>query len=221
MFDSSAFFSSLTPLLGGLVTTIYLVVSSLIIAILIGTLTCIGRLVGRGPSVLLAKAYIDIFRGLPETILIFWVYFCGPIVLNVRLSAFETGVLALSLVTGAYLGEIFRAGVSAVPKGQSEAAKALGLTNFSIVTFIIVPQAFRLMLPAFFSLVTILIKNSSIVSAVGVAELFYVGNVIANDNFKHFEIYTAIGLIYFLFILPFSMASKRLERRLAVDLKDR
>jgi ABC-type amino acid transport system permease subunit len=85
-----------------------------------------------------------------------------------------------------------------------------------MLAFVIGPQAFRIMLPAFFSHLTILIKNSAIVSAVGVAELFYVGNTIANDNFKHFEVYTAIGLMYLAIILPLSIASKCLERGLAV-----
>lgn len=215
-FDTAAFLAALPQLADGLLMTLRLVVASLLIGTSIGLLTCGGRLVGRGPLAWMAKAYVDMFRGLPETILIFWIYYCGPFVFEARLSAFESGVLSLSLIAGAYLGEIFRGGVLAVPVGQHDAAKALGLTTFSTIAFIIAPQAFRIMLPAIFSFMTILIKNSSIVSAVGVAELFYVGNTIANDNFKHFELYTAIGLMYFLLILPLSMVSRRLERGLAV-----
>jgi His/Glu/Gln/Arg/opine family amino acid ABC transporter permease subunit len=215
-FDTAALLAALPHLVGGLLTTVYLVVVALLIGASIGLITCAGRLIGHGPLAWLAKGYVDMFRGLPETILIFWVYFCGPFVLDVRLSAFASGVLSLSLIAGAHLGEIFRAGVLAVPAGQRDAAKALGLALFPMLAFVIGPQAFRIMLPAFFSHLTILIKNSAIVSAVGVAELFYVGNTIANDNFKHFEVYTAIGLMYLAIILPLSIASKCLERGLAV-----
>lgn len=217
MFDASAFISAFPLLVDGLVTTLLLILASLAVGVSIGLLVCIGRLVGDGPSAMLAKLYVDVFRGLPETILIFWVYFCGPFVFEARLSAFESGVLSLSLIAGAYLGEIFRAGVNAVPTGQREAADALGLTRFSTIVFIIVPQAFRIMLPTFLNFLTILTKNSSIVSAVGVAELFYIGSTIAGDNFKHFEVYTAVGVMYFLIILPLSMLSNRLEKGLAVD----
>jgi ABC-type amino acid transport system permease subunit len=138
-------------------------------------------------------------------------------VFDARLSGFASGVLALSLVAGAYLGEIFRAGVLAVPPGQYEASDALGLTKVSLARDIVTPQAFKIMLPAIFSLLTIIIKNSSIVSAIGVAELFYQGSVLAGDTFRHFEIFTAVGLIYFAAILPLSLLSQRLERHLAVS----
>jgi His/Glu/Gln/Arg/opine family amino acid ABC transporter permease subunit len=216
IFDTAAFLKALPLLALGLETTARLVVVSMAVGSAIGLVCCIGRLIGRGALNALATVYVSLFRGLPETVLVFWMYACGPLVLDVRLSDFASGVLALSLVAGAYLGEIFRAGVLAIPRGQLEAAGALGFKAVDTARFVVIPQAFRIMLPAFFSLVTIVIKNSSIVSAIGVAELFYRANVLAGDTFKYFEIFTSAGVIYFALIFPLSLASQRLERRLAV-----
>jgi His/Glu/Gln/Arg/opine family amino acid ABC transporter permease subunit len=214
--DNLVFFGALPVLAQGLLMTIQLVVASLIVGSLIGLITCTGRLIGKGALDWLSSAYVNMFRGLPETVLIFWIYYCGPFVFDVRMSAFTSGVLALSLVAGAYLGEIFRAGVLAIPRGQYEAANALGLTKLSLARDIVIPQAFKIMLPAIFSLMTILIKNSSIVSAIGVAELFYRGSILAGDTFRHFEVFTAVGMIYFALIFPLSLLSRRLERHLSV-----
>jgi ABC-type amino acid transport system permease subunit len=162
----------------------------------------------------IAVIYVGIFRGLPETVLIFWIYYCGPLVLNVRLSEFGSGLLALSLVAGAYLCEIFRAGVQAVPKSQLEAAHALSLPASTIGLSIIVPQAFQTMLPTLIGLLTIMLKNSAILSAIGTAELFYEAYTIAAVNYKYFELITAAGIIYFMIIFPLSMISQSAERKL-------
>jgi His/Glu/Gln/Arg/opine family amino acid ABC transporter permease subunit len=215
-FETGAFLAALPLLSSGLAMTVWLVLASMAVGSVIGLIACIGRLIGRGALGWLSTAYVNLFRGLPETVLIFWIYACAPLVFDVRLSGVSSAILALSLVSGAYLGEIFRAGVLAVPRGQLEAADAVGLTLLDTTRYVIVPQAFRIMLPAFFSLLTIVIKNSSIVSAIGVAELFYRANVLAGDTFRYFEIFTSVGVIYFLLIFPLSLASQRLERRLAV-----
>lgn len=214
IFDTAAFLSALPALASGLWTTVWLSISAIAVGSAIGIVACIGRLIGRGALNALATTYVNLFRGLPETVLIFWIYACGPLVFDIRLSDTSSAILALSLVAGAYLGEIFRAGVLAVPSGQRDAADALGLTLIASVRFVIAPQAFRIMLPAFFSLVTIVIKNSSIVSAISVAELFYRANILAGDNFKYFEIFTSVGVIYFVLIFPLSLASRKLEQRL-------
>jgi His/Glu/Gln/Arg/opine family amino acid ABC transporter permease subunit len=216
-FDTASFVLAFPVLLGGLLTTIWLTLASTAIGSLAGLIGCIGQLQGRGALNWLARFYVGTFRGLPETVLIFWIYFCVPFVFEVRLSAFTCAVIALSSVAGAYLTEIFRAGILAVPRGQTAAARALGLSMPAMAIYIVVPQAFRIMLPALLGLITIIIKNSGIASAIGVAELFYKGQIIAADNFKHFEVFTAVGVLYFLIIFPLSMSSRFLEKRLAVS----
>ena len=215
-FDVASFVMSFPVLAGGLVTTVWLTLATTLIGSLIGFIGCVGQLQGRGALNWLAQIYVGMFRGLPETVLIFWVYSCVPFIFDVRLSAFTCGVIALSAVAGAYLTEIFRAGILAIPRGQFEAARALGISMPVMAAYVIIPQAFRVMLPPLLGLLTIIIKNSGIASAIGVAELFYKGQIVAADNFKYLEVFTAVGALYFLIIFPLSVSSRYLEKRLTV-----
>ncbi len=218
-FDISIVWQSLPALAAGAWLTAALVVVSLAIGIAIGLLVCAGTLGGQGMVRRLAVGYVGLFRGLPETLIIFWLYYCGPLILDVKLSAFATGTAALAIPSGAYLAEVFRAGIQAVPKGHVEAARALGLSRFWVMWSVIAPQALRMMIPAFLGVVTILIKNSALVSAIGVEELFYRATVLAGRNFHHFELLTAAAIVYFALILPFSLAVQRQERRLLAKVR--
>jgi His/Glu/Gln/Arg/opine family amino acid ABC transporter permease subunit len=214
-FDTRALWQALPYLLQGLEMTIVLVLGALAVGTAIGLVACAGKLLGRGLLAWLAYTYVGLFRGLPEMVLVFWMYYCGPLVFDTRLSDVSTGIATLSLIAGAYLCEIFRAGIQAVPKGQIEAAQALGLSGFWIGWSVIAPQAIRIMIPTFVGFLTILLKNSSLISAIGVAELFYQASTRAATTYKYLEIYTAVGIIYFLLIFPLSMMAQRAERKLA------
>lgn len=216
IFDIDAVIKAMPILLEGLAATLYLVAASLSIGIAAGLVGCYGKILGRGPLCWLAHLYVGVFRSLPETVLIFWIYYCGPLVMNVKLSPLGSGVLALSLVSGAYLTEIFRGGVNSVPRGQIEAARALGFSGFQRIRLIVAPQAIMAMLPTFIGFVTILLKNSALVSAIGLAELFYKAMTLSATTYKYFEIYTAVGILYFATIFPLSMAAQHLERRARV-----
>jgi ABC-type amino acid transport system permease subunit len=159
-----------------------------------------------------------LFRGLPETVIIFWFYYCAPLILNTRLSAFWIGTVALAIPSGAYLAEIFRAGILAVPRGQLDAARAVGLSSFWLVWDVIAPQALRMMIPPMLGILTILIKNSALVSAIGVEELFYRANVLSGQTLRHFELLSAVAVIYFLLILPLSILVQRQEKRLLAQV---
>ena len=213
-FDTAAVRDSLPIVAAGAGLTLGLVAGALAIGTGIGLLACAGRLLGRGALYHLSSAYIALFRALPETVLIFWLYYCGPLILNGKLSAFQSGTVALAIPAGAYLAEIFRAGIQAVPRGHVEAGRALGLSPFWLVRDVIAPQAVRIMIPAFLGIVTILIKNSALVSAIGVEELFYRATVHAGQTFRYFELLTTAAVIYFLLILPLSVLVQRRERRL-------
>lgn len=216
-FDTAFVFDAIPFLMQGLWLTLTLVGAALAIGIVVGVIGCYGKLLGQGPLYWLAHVYVGVFRGIPETVLIFWIYFCGPLILNVRLSPLGSGILALTFVSGAYLTEIFRAGVNAIPRGQIEAARALGLSPYRRVRHIIVPQAVFVMMPTFIGFITILLKNSALISAIGVGELFYKASTLSATTYKYFEIYTAVGLIYFALIFPLSMLSQHLERRVAAS----
>jgi len=213
-------FLSLDPetialLFKGLTTTIVVCLASLAVGIVIGFAACFGKLSDRGPLAMISRAYIDLFRTLPEIVTIFWIYACFPLIFGLRLSSMETGILALSLYSGAFLAEIFRAGIQSIPRGQFEAARALGIPPLWIWISIVLPQMIRLMLPAFVAFLTDLVKVSGLLSAIGVTELVYQASVISAKNFKYFEMFTAIGLIYFALIFPLSMLAQRYERKLA------
>lgn len=217
-FDTAAVWNSLPIVAAGAGLTILLVVVSLALGVGIGLLACAGTLLGRGLPYHVSSAYIRLFRALPETVLIFWLYYCGPLILNGKLSAFQSGTAALAIPAGAYLAEIFRAGIQAVPRGHVEAGRALGLSSFWLVWDVIAPQAVRIMIPALLGIVTILIKNSALVSAIGVEELFYRATVHAGQTFRYFELLTAAAVVYFLLILPLSVVLQRRERQLLAKI---
>jgi His/Glu/Gln/Arg/opine family amino acid ABC transporter permease subunit len=213
-FSLGVVWESLPILIGGIWLTILVVLVSLAIGIVIGLLVCAGTLLGTGVVYRLCIAYVSLFRTLPETVLIFWLYYCIPLMLSGKPSAFQCAVAALAIPSGAYLAEIFRAGIEAVPRGHVEAGRALGLSSFWVVWDIIAPQALRTMIPALLGFVTILIKNSALVSAIGVEELFYRATVYAAQTFRYFELMTSAAIIYFLMIMPLSVLVQRQERRM-------
>jgi His/Glu/Gln/Arg/opine family amino acid ABC transporter permease subunit len=208
-FDISILRESIPVLMNGLWNTLLLVVASLCVGMLIGALVCAGRLSGRGLLHHLCVIYISAFRGLPETVLIFWLYFCGPLIFDSKITAFQSATIALAIIAGAYFAEIFRAGIEAIPKGQLEAARALGLSEPFILWDIVAPQAIRLMIAPLLGYTTILIKNTSIASAIGVEELFYQANVFAGQNLRYFEVFTTVAIVYFLMISPLSILVQR------------
>jgi His/Glu/Gln/Arg/opine family amino acid ABC transporter permease subunit len=218
-FDTSVVWQNLPALLAGLWLTIVIVCFSVVVATAIGILVCAGMLLGKGIIHRVSVSYVSIFRALPEPIIIFWLYYCSPLILNSKLSAFESGAIALAIPSGAYLAEIFRAGIQAVPRGQIEAAQALGLRSFWVVWDVLVPQALRIMIPPILGIVTILIKNSALVSAIGVEELFYRATVLGGQTFHYFEFLSVTAVIYFVVILPLSALVQVQERRLAAKLK--
>jgi His/Glu/Gln/Arg/opine family amino acid ABC transporter permease subunit len=214
-FDTRVLWQSIPFLQVGLETTVLLVLGSLAIGICLGAIACAGRLLGRGLLYRISTAYVGLCRGLPEIVLIFWIYYCGPLVFDVSLTDVESALATLSIISGAYLAEIFRAGVEAVPRGQIEAGRALGLSEFWVGWSIVIPQAVRVMVPALVGFVTILLKNTALVSAIGVTELFYEANVFAGQTLRYLEILTAVGVIYFCLIFPLSLVVQHSERRLA------
>jgi ABC-type amino acid transport system permease subunit len=145
-------------------------------------------------------------------VVIFWFYFCLPQLVDLRLSAFATGTLALGLSAGAFLSEIFRAGIEAVPRGQHDAAQALGLSRLPLWTLIILPQAVRPMVPAFVNYLTELLKHSTLLSAIGVGELAHAAFTMGGQTFRYFEFFTAIGFIFFVMIFHLSLYGRYLNQ---------
>ncbi|HZS82939.1 MAG TPA: amino acid ABC transporter permease [Stellaceae bacterium] len=218
-FDTSVIAQNLPLLARGLELTLLLVAASLILGTAFGALACVGKLLGRGLLYWIAVGYIALLRGVPELIVMFWIYYCGPLLLGARLSSFAAALAAMSLYAGAYLAEIFRAGVLAVPRGHVEAARALGLAEPFVWLDIILPQALRTMIPAFIGVVTIIVKVSGLASAIGVAELVYEATIVSGQSYRYFELFTAVGACYFALIFPLSLLAQRYEAARARRLR--
>jgi polar amino acid transport system permease protein len=200
------------PLAKGLVVTLQISGLALVFALAIGLATAILRLVGTRLQRAVARGYLEIIRNTPLLMQIYVFYFVvAPIV---GLDRYATAVLALSAFGGAFVSEIVRGGIEAVPKGQWEAAASVGLTRAQVYRLVVLPQAMRLLLPPLTSQAVTLIKASAIVSVIAVFDLTTEGRNIISDTFLTFEIWLTVAAIYLVVTLTISLAVGLLERRL-------
>ena len=188
-------------LLLGTVTTIELTFISIAIAMALGLLIAIVRTSRFRPLSLPARLFVDLMRGTPLLLQIFYIYYVLPLV-GIELNSFIAGVIALSLNYAAYLSEVFRSGIEAVPGGQREAAWSLGLPGRDTMTRIVLPQAIRIVIPAAGNYFIALFKDSALVSVIALNELMRAGELLAATTYKHFEIFTLVALIYLAISYP-------------------
>ena len=207
--------ASLPTLFQGLVVTLQLTIISLVLATCIGLIMGLLRISQNKLLSLLAVGYVYLIRGTPLLVQILFIYYGIPKVFDIRLTAFAAGVIAVSLNAGAYLVEIFRAGIESIERGQMEAGRSLGFTYGQTMRLIILPQAIRRMIPAFVNQFIISLKDTSLLSVIGIAELTMQGQSIYAMNFRAFEILTAVGTIYLIVISGLTLLSAWLERRLS------
>lgn len=203
------------PLLIGLWITLKISAVSLLFALLLGLVAGLGRVSSNPAAFNLATTYIEIIRGTPLLVQLFIFYFFIGTVLN--LSAFSAGVAALSVFTGAYVAEIVRAGIEAVPRGQMEAARSLGMSYAQAMRFVILPQAFRKTLPPLAGQFINLIKDSSLVSVIAITDLSKAGREVVSSTFSPFEVWFTVAAMYLVLTASLSYAVRRLERRLAAS----
>ena len=207
---------SLPTLLNGVLVTLQLASLSVLLGLIAGSVIGIIRLSHIQLLQLIAKIYIDFFRGTPLLVQIFMVYFGLPAFVQElgftwSLNRLVAGIIALTLNSAAYIAEIVRAGIQSIDKGQTEASRCLGLTPFQTMRYVIFPQAFQRMIPPLGNEFISLLKDTSLVAVIGFEELFRKGQLIVADNYRAFEIYTAVAIIYLCLTLLFSQAFRRLE----------
>jgi His/Glu/Gln/Arg/opine family amino acid ABC transporter permease subunit len=207
---------SLPLFLQGMFLTLQLSVVSLIIAMFIGLGSCLLNISKIKPLHWLAMGYINIIRGTPLLVQTFFIYFGVTRAFGFSMTAFVAGIMALSLNAGAYLSEIFRGGIEAVPHGQMEAARSLGLSYASAMRKVILPQALRIVVPSVVNQCIITIKDTSIISVIGLAELTMVGSRIIARTFDSFEVWIIVGVLYFVIIYTLSKLSKLVEKRFSL-----
>jgi polar amino acid transport system permease protein len=165
-----------------------------------------------------ATMTINVIRGLPIIVQLFYIYFVLP-EFGVQLTAFQAGVIGLGIAYSAYQAENFRAGIEAVDPGQREAAQAMGMRSALIMRRVILPQAFRIALPPYGNTLVMMLKDSSLVSTITVAEMTRAGQLIASSTFQNMTVYTLVALLYLLMSLPLVYGLRRLEKRFAAGRK--
>ncbi len=195
----------------GILRTFQVTVLSIVFALIIGLITGIGRISRITIINRIATVYVEVIRGIPLLVQLFYIYFALGRFLS--LDRIAAAITAMSICYGAYMGEIFRAGIQAVPKGQMEAALALGMNRRQALRLVILPQTLRMILPPIGNEFIALLKDSSLVSIVAVSDLLRRGREYASTTFFYFEAYTMVALIYLVFTLFFSKLVAIMEER--------
>jgi len=199
--------------LEGLQVTLYIFIIAVIVGFLIGLIVALMRL---SPSKILngvAIVYIDVIRGTPFIVQLFFIYFGLNSLEWLSMDRMYAGILTVAINAGAYFAEIIRAGIQSIDKGQTEAARSLGMTGRQTMVQIILPQAFRRMLPTITNQSIISLKDTSLLSIIGIADLTQQGQVQQSTTFEPFIVWSVVGLMYFVIIYLLSLVAKFLERR--------
>lgn len=204
-------------LLHGIWLTLAVTAVSLAFAIMIGLIVGVMRISSKGVLKRMAGAYVEVFRNTPTLVQLIWVYYCLPVLTGINLSPTSSCIFALSINGAAYVAEIFRAGIQAVPSGQVEAARSIGMSWPKAMRKIILPQAVRQMIPPFVNESVSLLKYSSLVSVLGVADLTYQAQTLSTTTFRPIEIFTFIGVVYFLLCWAISATAHVLEQKFRVS----
>ena len=213
-FDWGAVLPSLPLLLQGLLLTIEISVVVIVISTVLGFPLAVARMsiheILRWP----AQVYIEIFRCTPLLVQLLWVFYALPAILGITIPAVPSVCIALTANLTAFMAEVYRAGMQSVPVEQIEAAQMLRLSRYHILRHIVVPQAFRQQIPTILSLDISLFKDTSLVSALGVAELTFQGNILASQTYRPMEVFTTVAIIYFVIAFPLTLITSAIEQKI-------
>jgi His/Glu/Gln/Arg/opine family amino acid ABC transporter permease subunit len=205
-------FIGVGPFIGG---TLRLAVPAIVLGFLLGILIGLARLARARWVRLPATVYVELFRGVPLVMVIFWIWFIVPQLLQRPIPEYGVALTAFVIFEAAYFGEIVRAGVQSVPRGQVEAATALGLTSTKTMTYVVLPQALRNMVPSLVTQMIVLFKDTSLASIIGYVDLTKAAQIVNNREIKPFELYLFIAVVYWLCTYSMSRVARRLEHRRA------
>lgn len=215
-FDFPLIVESVPFLLHGAVYTVQVSVLAIAFGLVLGWLFGLASVSGVAGLRALAWGYVQFIRGTPLLVQIFLIYFGLP-VLGVNLPAFWSGVIALGVNSGGFQAEIVRAGIESIDRGQTEAARSIGMSRLQTLAFVLVPQTIRRVIPPLTNELITLVKSSSLLSAIAALELTHAGQLIIARTFAPFEIYAAVAVMYLLLVSVLSRASALLERRVFVN----
>lgn len=196
----------------GVLRTFQVTLISIVLALFIGLITGLGRISRNTIINRIATIYVEVIRGIPLLVQLFYIYFALGSFL--QLSGIVSAIIAMSICYGAYMGEIFRAGIQSIPKGQMEASLALGMGRGQALRRVIIPQTMRTILPPIGNEFIAMLKDSSLVSILAVSDLLRRGREYASTSFQYFESYTVVALVYLIMTLFFSRLVGIMENRL-------
>src|SRR5687768_13164318 len=200
------------PFIGG---TLRLAIPAILLGFVLGIFIGLARLSSTAWIRVPATVYVEFFRGVPLVMVIFWIWFIIPQLLRLPIPEYGVALTAFVIFEAAYFGEIVRAGVQSVPRGQVEAATALGLTSTKTMTWVVLPQALRNMVPSLVTQMIVLFKDTSLASIIGYVDLTKAAQIVNNREIKPFELYLFIALVYWLCTYSMSVMARRLERKTA------
>ena len=218
-FNTDLVMSALPLLLMGAGVTVKITAISVALGIVIGLFVGIARICHSKPLRVLAAIYVDFLRGTPLLVQIFLMYFALPVVTGQRIDPFLAAIASCSINSGAYVAEIFRAGIQSIDAGQMEAGRSLGMSWGQTMRYVIVPQAFKRVIPPLGNEFIALLKDSSLVSVIGFEELTRRGQLIIARTYGSLEIWVSVAILYLIMTLTISRLVAYLERRF--DVNDR
>ncbi len=221
LFKTDPYLKILSFVPDGIVATFMVTVEAIIGSLIVGLIAGLGRISRFKPLNLIATVYVEVVRGIPLLVQLFYIYYALPPLINktflgqvIHLNGPASAVLAMTICYGAYEAEIFRAGIQSIPKGQMEAALALGMSRAQAIWKVILPQTVKVILPPIGNEFIALLKDSSLVSILAVSDLLRRGREYASTSFNYFESYTVVALIYLVLTLFFSRLVALMEDRL-------
>jgi glutamine transport system permease protein len=200
-------------LLEGALVTLQITLVAVSCGVLIGLFVGVAELSSYRILRIPAKIYVDIIRGTPLLVQIFIIYFALPAIIGMRIEPYIAAVVACSINSGAYVAEIFRAGIQSIDKGQFEAGRSLGLNWYQTMLKIVIPQAFRRTIPQLGNEFIAMLKDSSLVSVIGFEELTRKGQLVIAATYRSFEIWSAVAIIYLIMTLTISRLVSYLEKK--------
>jgi His/Glu/Gln/Arg/opine family amino acid ABC transporter permease subunit len=211
LFRPEVALENLGPLFAGLLLTIELTVIVIVLSLVFAMLVALAGRSRFAPLRWIVRTYVEIMRGTPLLLQLIYIYYVLPEV-GIRLSAFAAGTLGLTLNYSAYLSEVYRGGIQAVPRGQHDAAAALGMTGPLAMRRIILPQAVRIVIPTLGNYFISLFKDTALCSVVSIQEVVFTAQIVAARNFQYFTLYTVVGIMYFVVSFPAARLVSYLER---------
>ena len=214
--DWSVVWNHRSELLHGAMLTVLLTVLTMAVAVPAGIVLALMRLSASKPLAFASQCFVEFFRNLPLILVVYWAFYVMPVLMHIQFSAFTTGLVALCLNVAAYNAETFRAGINSIRKGQMEAAIAVGMSRWQAMKKVVIPQAWRRVLPVLASTWVSLFKDTSLVSVIAVGELAHTAKQIRSQSFRVLEMLTAMAVIYWMLGYPQAKLVDWIHRKFGV-----